>query len=372
MYMFEIDCRSDEKNLAFIDQSTRLLMLGPTHATLQALFFSTIFVSRRLLRRRICHDQRQTMPTPLERLDDFRLPNHNDALLNLDRTSLSIVDTTNLAENIDNTDLTAAIGIATVLYNWSPFALAAFLDLDAWFSFTWTLVIQQGEPDETNIEIGRVGNQITFGTLDKDGDNWTLMLTYNISLEGPHQGAWVPNSRESMKGDDDITDAKEIDQLSRNFVKELVLKKRWETGKKLRHRFYVEYAPMDVWGDGIPMNPHWLYKSLDLSKCTTCSDAAKEATTLQRCGRCGTATYCSNACQRKDWAVHKHICSLSLEDRGQMLAITEKGGLIHWDPARTFAVEGSDEESKNPNFAEPQPKRSRPADYSVAEKTDTA
>jgi len=42
-----------------------------------------------------------------------------------------------------------------------------------------------------------------------------------------------------------------------------------------------------------------------------------------------------------------------------MLAITESGGLINWDSKRTFAVEGSGEESKNPNFAEPQLKRSR-------------
>jgi hypothetical protein len=60
-----------------------------------------------------------------------------------------------------------------------------------------------------------------------------------------------------------------------------------------------------------------------------------------------------------DWAVHKHICSLSLEDRGQMLAITEKGGLIGWDPERTFAIKNIGEGSKNPNFATPQLKRCR-------------
>jgi hypothetical protein len=42
-----------------------------------------------------------------------------------------------------------------------------------------------------------------------------------------------------------------------------------------------------------------------------------------------------------------------------MLAITEKGGLINWDLKRTFAQHGSGEDSKNPNFAEPQLKRCR-------------
>ncbi|KAH7068957.1 hypothetical protein BKA63DRAFT_536234 [Paraphoma chrysanthemicola] len=303
------------------------------------------------------------MRVPLKPLGEFRLPDHSDAGLNLDRSPLATVDIKTFTDNTNTADLTAALGIATVLYSWCPNALAAFLDLDAWFSFTWTLAIQQGEPDETNIEIGRVGNQITFGSLDKDGDSWILMLTYNISLDGADRGAWVPNPKESMQGDDDITDVDEINRLSRDFVKDLLLKKRWETGKKLRHKFYIEYAPMDIWGDGIPMNPHWLYKSLDLSKCTTCGNAANNITPLQRCGRCGTATYCSTACQRQDWAVHKHICSLSLEDRGQMLAITEKGGLIGWDSKRTYAVEGSGEMSKNPNFVDEQVKRNRPADH---------
>ncbi|KAH5177872.1 MYND-type zinc finger protein samB [Parastagonospora nodorum] len=290
-------------------------------------------------------------------LDNFRLPGHADAVLHLDGAPLCVADIEAFDKNTDSSELTAAIGIATVLHNWCPDALAAFLDLDAWFSFTWSLAIQQGEADETNIEIGRIGNQLTFGTLDKDGDNWTLMLTYNISLEGPDRGAWVPNPKESMKGDDDITEPNEIDKLSRAFARDIILEKRWNTGKKLRHKFHIEYAPMDVWGDGIPMNPHWLYKSLNLSECTVCGKEASLGSPLQRCGRCGTATDCSSECQRNDWAVHKHICSLGLEDRGQMLAITEKGGLINWDPDRTYASADSKEESKNSNFAEPQLKR---------------
>jgi hypothetical protein len=304
-------------------------------------------------------------------LEDFRLSNHPESKLQLDRSPLSVFNTEDLTKDDEISDLSAAIGIATVLYNWCPDSLAAFLDLDAWFSFTWSLAIQQGETDETNIEIGRVGNQITFGTLDKDGDNWTLMLTYNISMDGPDRGAWIPNPRESMKGDNDITDSVEIDKLSREFARSLVAEKRWTTGKKIRHKFYIEYAPMDVWGDGIPMSPHWLYKSLDLTRCTSCGNEADAKSQLQRCGRCGTATYCSSTCQRKDWAVHKHICSISLEDRGQMLAITEHGGLVNWDLERTFAVEGNGEESKNPNFIEPQLKRSRAAADFPTKESDT-
>jgi hypothetical protein len=143
------------------------------------------------------HPQHQASAMALEKLtlDKFRLPDHPDAPLHLNRLPLCVVDVEAFSETTEAHDLTAAIGIATVLYNWCPDALSAFLDLDAWFSFTWSLAIQQGEADETNIEIGRVGNQITFGTLDKDGNDWTLMLTYNISMEGPDRGAWIPNPR---------------------------------------------------------------------------------------------------------------------------------------------------------------------------------
>ncbi|KAH7350366.1 hypothetical protein BKA66DRAFT_476426 [Pyrenochaeta sp. MPI-SDFR-AT-0127] len=292
-------------------------------------------------------------------LSDFRLPDHPESRLNLDGSPLCVVDTAHLAEHSDSNHVSVPIGIATVLYKWCPETLAAFLDLDAWFSLTWILTVQEGQPGEFRIEIGRIGNQITFGTLDKDGKNWTLMVTYNIILEGLDRAKWVPNPKESMKGDEDVTDPQEIDRLGRDLVKELILQKRWETGKKMRHQFFIEYAPMDVWGDGIAMNPHWLYQSLNLDLCTTCGSRATPMAMLQRCGRCGTATYCTDTCQRNDWAVHKNMCNMSMEDRGQALKITKNGGLINWDPEKTFAAEGSGEESKNPNFAEPQLKRWR-------------
>lgn len=275
-------------------------------------------------------------------LEEFRLPDHPTETLNLNGHPLTVIDINDTTQPNDTTALTPAIALATILHTWCPDALAAFLDLDAWFSFTWIL----SQPD-TTIEIGRVGNQLTFGTLDSAGEDWTLMLTYNISLSGPDRGTWIPNPKESMQGDQDITSPDEINRLAKDLVQTWLDQKIWTTGKKIKHKFFIEYAPMDIWGDGIPMNPHWLYKSLDLDVCTTCHASGPS---LQRCGKCGTATYCSAECQRGDWAVHKHVCSLGLEDRGQMLAITRKGGLIGWDVERMYAVEGSGEESKNPNF----------------------
>ncbi|KAF1944380.1 hypothetical protein EJ02DRAFT_432461 [Clathrospora elynae] len=306
------------------------------------------------------------METQITHLANFRLPDYPTAKLHLDASPLSIIDTEIFTEESDTGNLTPAIGIATVLYKWCPNALTAFLDLDAWFSMTWTLGINEDTAEGSKIEIGRIGNQITFGSLDSTGDNWTLMLTYNIVSEGEERGKWIPNPKESMLGEQDVTDLGEIERLGRAWVKELVLKKRWETGKKMRHRFFVEYAPMDVWGDGIPMNPHWLYRSLNLTRCTTCDK--REEVELQRCGRCGTATYCSDTCQRRDWAVHKDVCNMSMEDRGQAIKITEKGGLIGWDENKTYA-QGEGEMSGNLNMGEGVMKRIKAANGDSTEKS---
>jgi hypothetical protein len=282
-------------------------------------------------------------------LDDTRIPGFPDAPVHLDRAPIQIVDDADARfnENTGTSNLTTAIGITSVLYRWCPSALHAFLDIDAWFSFTWTLTIQ----DEMKIEIGRVENQITIGKLDAEGEKWTLMLTFNITAEGPQRGAWVPNPAES------------IDKLGRQFVRDLCLKQRWLTGKKMQHQLFVEYALMDPFSDGIPMNPHWLYNAPNVDNCThTTCGIHKDVKFLQRCGRCGTAAYCCSLHQKLDWPVHKSICNMSLEDRGQMLKISEHGGLVGWDLSRTVDDEDEDEEghmSKNHNFVTPQFKKER-------------
>ncbi|KAL1798516.1 hypothetical protein ACET3X_002553 [Alternaria dauci] len=194
-------------------------------------------------------------------LSDFRIPDYPDAALHLDGSPLSVVDTASLTPDTPKI-LTPAIGLATVLYKWHPSALAAFLDLDAWFSVTWMLGITEGTPHGSKIEIGRITNHITFGILDSIGEKWRLMLTYDIGLEGENRGKWIPNLKESMLGDRELTDPEEIEKLA-------------------------------------------------------------------------------------------YICTMSLEDRGQAIKVSEKGGLIKWDVERMYAKEEG-EMSENPNFEIPQ------------------
>lgn len=297
-------------------------------------------------------------------LDNFRLPDYPDVSINLDGHALSVCPEIADCGDLENEQkFVVPVGIATILYQWHPNALAALLDLDAWFSMTWSVTLPQpsAEGAVSKLEIGRVGNQITFGTLDSSGDNWEVMVTYNIVLEGEERGMWVPNVRESMLGERDTETPEEVKSWGENWVKDALANKRWEAAKGTKHSFHVEYAPMDIWGDGIPMSPHWLYAPPDLASCTSCERKEEDQCKLSRCARCGTAAYCSAACQKQDWKVHKWTCNMNLEDRGQAIKLTEKGGLIGWDTTKTMAEPGSKTPSQNPHFAQPQLKRFRAA-----------
>ncbi|KAI1583214.1 GAT1, GATA Zn-finger-containing transcription factor [Pyrenophora tritici-repentis] len=323
-------------------------------------------------------------------------PSQGEAEANIDPSlsrPLSIYSVENdLPPSVSTNSIDPAIGLATVLYNWHPTALAAFLDLDAWFSFTWTfgrrgVREKEGKDGEKGVtfEIGRIANQITFGILDAKEENWEKCASYNITVssstdtnseDGTEEdgnddtanstsintpsdlGKWLPNPKESMRGETETTAPSEVEALAREIATAMLAEKIWIAQKRSSHTFCVEYAPMDIWGDGIPMDVRWLYEGIDFSKCSFCSKSESEVGKpgLSRCGRCGTATYCGDECQKADWKVHRVVCKMNMEDRGQAIKLVEKGGLIRWDEERMFA-QGVGEMSRNPGFEVPQEKR---------------
>lgn len=270
------------------------------------------------------------MTTPLVQLRNLHVPSNLEASLHLDYGPLCIVDTDSFTQDTDTSDLTAAIGVATILYKWCPEALYALLDIGSWFSSTWILNLE----DDTKLEIGRIRNQLTMGRLDQEG-HWSLMTSYTMNPsaceEGPEtyapnvlSGSWLPNPAESMLHDRELESTDEVDRQGRSFVRDLILQECWLTGKNKKHEFFIESEAigMDPWGDGLKMNPRWLYKALNLASCTTCE---KTSQNLNRCARCGTAAYCSAECQRTDWPVHKAVCTMPVEDRGKAIFYAQQG-----------------------------------------------
>merc|ERR1712098_668674 len=45
-----------------------------------------------------------------------------------------------------------------------------------------------------------------------------------------------------------------------------------------------------------------------LMKCANCGALEKSEKQFQKCSRCGFVFYCSKACQKSDWPIHKQIC----------------------------------------------------------------
>ena len=73
-------------------------------------------------------------------------------------------------------------------------------------------------------------------------------------------------------------------------------------------------------------------------RCGSCGEGG--AGSLKKCGGCHTVAYCSAACQKRDWALHRGRCSpisiTELEDRGRGLVATKDlnmGDLIVKDRA---------------------------------------
>lgn len=300
----------------------------------------------------------KTIPLP-----DTRLPDYPNAPLTLNAQPLSIYDENSLPTAPQATTpstpprLSIPTALATILHAWHPSTLLALLDHDAWFSLTWS-----ARCGSHVYEIGRVGAQISFGTLDSSGENWAELFVYDIAVGASaavQRGAWVARPRECILGAAPARDAEEVDAGAARWVGEVLRGRVWEARKGVRHGFCVEYAPMDVFGDGIKMSPHWLYAGLDLARCTGCGGVGSAERLLERCGRCGTAAYCGVACQRRDWKVHAWVCRMGVEERGIAIRVSEKGGLYRWDVARTMVGRDEVVESENPHFETVQLKRRR-------------
>lgn len=228
---------------------------------------------------------------------------------------------------------------------------------------TWIVNLEDGK---TKLEIGRIRNLVTVGKLvveeeggkEKDGeeedaeDCWEVVFGFDISPTTGNAGneetesvggggdggggTWQPNLEESMLSGVNISSASGVDKLAIDFLTSIIVQKRYETGKGIKHEFFIEseklLGMMDPFGDGIAMDPRWLYEGLDLGRCTACGCLEQTQKKLSRCGRCGTAAYCSGVCQKRDWAVHKAVCGMDTETRGKALYLSSKGGVVGWEP----------------------------------------
>ncbi|KAG9696218.1 hypothetical protein KCU95_g4420, partial [Aureobasidium melanogenum] len=126
-------------------------------------------------------------PRPLAFLRTRPFP---DLDLSIDGFPVAIVDTEAYVEETVKKDLTAAIATATILWNWHPNALRAFLDCQKYSAFefaTWDSA--PGAERYVTHMISRHDRAILIGHYDQDID-WGFKVSYGLLEDGRWKPLW--------------------------------------------------------------------------------------------------------------------------------------------------------------------------------------
>ncbi|KAG9569937.1 hypothetical protein KCU71_g1778, partial [Aureobasidium melanogenum] len=126
-------------------------------------------------------------PRPLAFLRTRPFPNLD---LSIDGSPVAIVDTGAYVEETIKTDLTAAIATATILWNWHPNALRAFLDCQKYSAFEFaTCDKAPGAERYVTHMISRHDRAILIGHYDQDFD-WGVQVSYGLLEDGRWKPLW--------------------------------------------------------------------------------------------------------------------------------------------------------------------------------------
>jgi hypothetical protein len=128
------------------------------------------------------YDEFDFEPTPLTFLRAQPFPGLN---LSIDGSPVAIVNTSNFDEDTDRENLTPAHAVSTILWNWHPNALRAFLDHKKYSAFEFAIVEERaGDREKITHMITRHDRAILIGDYDKDME-WNYQLSHDF-LENGH------------------------------------------------------------------------------------------------------------------------------------------------------------------------------------------
>ena len=237
--------------------------------------------------------------------DPFAIPS-----LLISGAPLSIVDHTQFDEDTDKTSLTAAIGVATTLWNWCPNALRAWLDRAAYYSCEWACRRHQGTPLQHTILLARNDRHISLGYY-----NYDVELILGCDFGMPEDGGpWIPLSGTLSVGP--VRNEARWPAIGQMLARDLLYNPTWQAGRNISHEFIV--GDQNGWHASYPsdagatskgeVDPHWLYHPRTSDICQRCYRPEDLTRVLRKCTRCKAARYCSVLCQESDWAAHKGVC----------------------------------------------------------------
>ncbi|KAK5736233.1 hypothetical protein LTR17_007573 [Elasticomyces elasticus] len=93
----------------------------------------------------------------------------------------------------------------------------------------------------------------------------------------------------------------------------------------------IGYASWDFKAAGIPNC--WRY-----DVCGGCGKKASATVVLSSCGRCKERKYCSKECQKKNFKMHKMVCSRSEEVMAELKGCLKEGAPVIMPPVGVYAV----------------------------------
>jgi hypothetical protein len=145
--------------------------------------------------------------------------------LSVDGSPVAIVDTSNFGEETDKINLSAALVVSTILWNWHPNALRAFLD-----SEKYSAIVDSYPPSEKRIThmVTRHERAILVGYYNKDIE-WGHQASYGILGDGH----WNPllGSSDGLGGNErpDF-----VNKMGRMWAMDMMYRRRWQP-KRIVH-----------------------------------------------------------------------------------------------------------------------------------------
>ncbi|CAD0110904.1 unnamed protein product [Aureobasidium uvarum] len=165
--------------------------------------------------------------------------------LSIDGSPIAIVDTSQFVEETEKKDLTAVHAIATILWNWHPNALRAFLDLQKYSAFEFAICDDYpGSKRITTHMITRHDRAILVGYYNQDMD-WGHQVSYGILEDGRWKPLW--GSSDGLGGN---SRPEFIEMMGGMWARDQMYLKRWRP---------QEYRTIELTLGGGNVDPASLY-----------------------------------------------------------------------------------------------------------------
>lgn len=149
----------------------------------------------------------------------------------IDGWPVAIVDTAHFDEETRDPRLTTAHGVATLLWNWHPNALRAFLDCNKYEGVEFAVRIDHSGGRSATHIVTRHDRHIVLGCYNEELD-WEIQCSFGM----PRAGRWKPLSGMGAMG---AVREELIAGLGQYWARDQLYHERWKPSKTLTHELII-------------------------------------------------------------------------------------------------------------------------------------